>query len=109
MSTQRRTTRRRRTIGEDPLDALVPPPSEPNPEGTPRRASKVRATFHLPDDVLEGARNAVYWTPGLTLAGLAESALREALRKLEADRGKPFPPREAELQGGRPVGARQVA
>jgi len=45
----------------------------------------------------------VYWTPVLTLARLAEDALRQALADLEAARGAPFPPRERPLTVGRPL------
>lgn len=113
----------RRTIGESPLDALVPvqapPREEPKvstrtprtspqkPKETPqeptRPAGKERLTVHLPVDVIDRARNAVFWTPGLTLAGLAERAFLEALEKLERSHGGPFPTREANLKGGRPV------
>lgn len=107
----------RRTIGENPLDALVPPPPEkkreaaarktsreapPRPQEAPRTA-KERLTVHLPLPVIDRAKNAVFWSPGLTLAGLAEAALVEALQKLEKKNGGPFAPRTAELKGGRPV------
>ena len=124
-----KTGRRRSTLGSDPLDALVP--ETPAKRATsasrrglstssrkrktsttkPRKAAaedkvpKVRATFHLPLDVFDQARDAVYWTPGLTLAELCEKGLRAELAKLEKRNGKPFPPREAELKGGRPVGS----
>lgn len=66
-------------------------------------AHKERMTFHLPPDVIDRAKNAVYWTPGLTLADLAARALSRALDGLEKKRGKRFPRRKAELKGGRPV------
>ena len=117
----------RRTIGEDPLDALIPvqapPPEEskkPRPSSTrpktprekaappvapepTRPAGKERLTVHLPTEVIDRARNAVFWSPGLTLAGLAERAFLEALERLEKKNGGPFAPRKAELKGGRPV------
>ena len=64
---------------------------------------KERLTVHLPGDLIDGVKNAVYWTPGLTLARLAEEALRHALADLEAMRGAPFPPRERPLTVGRPL------
>ena len=60
-------------------------------------------TFHLPVDVIERAKNAVYWTPGLTLADLAARALTRALDEIERKRGNSFPKRREELKGGRPV------
>lgn len=49
------------------------------------------------------AENAVYRSPGLTLAALTEQALVAALDKLERRRSEPFPPREAGLRVGRSV------
>lgn len=97
---------KRRTIGTNPLDAVVPePPAGPAPP-TPAPAASVgkeRLTVHLPVELIERVKNAVYWTPGLTLARLAEEALRQALADLEAARGAPFPPRERPLTVGRPL------
>ena len=92
---------KRRTIGTNPLDAVVPaPPEVPAP---PAPVGKERLTVHLPVDLIDGVKNAVYWTPGLTLARLAEEALRHALAELEATREAPFPPRERHLTVGRPL------
>ena len=123
--------RRRTTIGENPLDALLPPPAEdrdvseakgsgsppahlpgasPSPLPPPR-PEKVRATFHLPADLIEEARDTVVALSGpphrLTLAAVAEEAFRrelERLRKAHND-GKRFPMRAGELKGGRPIGS----
>ncbi len=62
-----------------------------------------RFTSKLPVEVIERARNAVYWTPGLTLAGLTESALTAYLDALEEERGEVFPQRQGELKLGRPI------
>jgi hypothetical protein len=64
---------------------------------------KERLTIHVPVELLDRLRNAVYWTPGLTLAGLAEEALTRAVGKMEKDNGKPFDHRRQELKGGRPL------
>ncbi len=53
---------------------------------------------------MERAKNAAYWTPGLTLAGLAEAGIRAELERVEKKHG-PFKARERELVGGRPLGA----
>lgn len=42
-------------------------------------------------------------TPGLTLADLAAQALTDAVDRLEKKKGAPFPPRKADLKGGRPM------
>jgi len=97
---------KRRTIGTNPLDAVVPEPRDIPQSPTPAPAApggKERLTVHLPVDLIEGVKNAVYWTPGLTLARLAEEALRQALAALEAARGEPFPPRARPLTVGRPL------
>ena len=69
----------------------------------PRRPTKQRLTVHLPVELIERAKNAVYWSPGLTLTALAEDAFGDALSRLEAAHGKPFAPRLEELRGGRPM------
>lgn len=70
---------------------------------TSTSAKKERLTAQLPVELIDRARNAVYWTPGLTLAELAAKALKQFLDQLEAERGEPFPPRHGELKAGRPV------
>ncbi len=110
----------RKTIGDNPLDAVIPalgglteraPERAPERPRTPARveakepprAAKERLTVHLPLDLIDRVKNAVYWTPGLTLAGLAEDALKRAVDRLEKDRGEPYPHRRSELKGGRPL------
>jgi hypothetical protein len=79
---------------------------------TPRTESpKVRATLYLSLDVLDQARNAAVHLAGyparMTLAKLAENALRAELKRLkdQYNNGQDFPPRDADLQGGRPIAA----
>ncbi len=70
---------------------------------------KVRATFHLPTEVFEQCRDAVVHLSGpptrLTLAALAETALRRELKRLRSrhNKGDAFPARSGELKGGRPI------
>jgi len=66
-------------------------------------AKRVRRTFLVDLEAVERARNAVYWTPGMTLAELVSSALHEKVDKMEGCQGSTFEHREAELQGGRPL------
>ena len=72
---------------------------------------KVRATLYLSLDVLDQARNAAVHLAGfparMTLAKLADSALRAELKRLKEqyNNGQDFPPRDADLQGGRPIAA----
>jgi len=93
------------TIGEDPLDAIIPEPRvKPTQDAKNRTNSeKERLTVHLTAELINRVRNAVYWTPGLTLSTLAEKALERAVNDLEEQRGEPFPQRRGELKGGRPI------
>ena len=62
---------KRRTIGTNPLDAVVPAPPEvpmPQPPAPAASVAKERLTVHLSVDLIDGVKNAVYWTPGLTLS-----------------------------------------
>ena len=103
--------RRPSTIGTNPLDAVVPlrrggdpPQSRPEAESAPAAVqAKERVTFQVPVELIERTRNAVYWTPGATMAALMEAALTEHLEKLERDRGRRFEPRSGALKTGRPI------
>ncbi len=120
--------RRKSTIGASPLDAVVPRGGDgegrsrasrsdaSSGDGIPvegaripkapqerRMGRKERLTVHVPAELSDRAKNAVYWTPGLTLARLAERALTAEVEMLEAERGGSFPERAEELRGGRPV------
>lgn len=102
---------KRSTIGINPLDAVIPVISTPQDESVideapverSTRVAKERLTIHLPVSLIDRVKNTVYWTPGLTLAGLAERALEQAVNELEAENGQPFKPRREELKGGRPL------
>jgi len=103
---------RRPTIGEDPLDALIPGPAQPRDsmaraarpsgrraqlsvrarrsqlvEGGESTGSKARATFHLPKALIESARDTVVALSGpplrLTLAALVEAGIRRELERLK--------------------------
>jgi hypothetical protein len=74
------------------------------------RPAKVRATFQLPQDLLERARDAVVAlasTEQLTLTELVEQGIEHELDRLqrEHNRGKPFPRRRRALRSGRPIGS----
>ena len=66
-------------------------------------SDKTKYTFHLPTKLLERVRRAVYWTPHMTMADLAEVAIAEKLSQMELDRGEPFPERTGPIKLGRPV------
>ncbi len=76
------------------------------------RATKVRCTFNLPRELMEEARDTVVALAGpphrLTLAKLAENALRSELERLRGERtgsgrDKPFPERAEGVRTGRPI------
>jgi len=70
----------------------------------PIRTSKERVTFQLPIELIEKARDVVYFTPGITMARLMEDALVAQLKLREKVRGQNFPSRAgAVLRTGRPV------
>lgn len=121
MAKNKSAPRKRGGLGANPLDSIVPvqaaskasrrglAPAGTTParEETPARTkapAKDRYTLHLPVELMERAKNAAYWTPGLTLAGLAEAGIRTELERVEKKHG-PFKARERELVGGRPLGA----
>lgn len=102
---------KRKTIGDNPLDSLVPPVEAAAKASCglgqsappPRVEKKARITVHLPVEVIQRVKAAVYWTPGLTLAALAEEAFTKAVDRLEKERGKPFEIRTGPLKTGRPI------
>jgi len=62
----------------------------------------VRLTVNLPSHLVEQMRDAVYWTPGLTLAWMIARAVRASLADLETIHQGPFPRRLKPLRAGRP-------
>ena len=68
-------------------------------EGKPRM---VRLTVNLPSDLAEQMRDAVYWTPGLTLAWMIARAVRISMAEMELTNKGPFPKRARPLRAGRP-------
>ena len=77
----------------------VVPQAPPQPE----KVVKERLTIHISVPLIERAKNAVFWTPGLTLADLGERALEALVTQLEKENGGPYQPRPHELKGGRPM------
>ncbi len=66
----------------------------------PRRM--VRLTVNLPSELVEQLRDAVYWTPGLTLAWMIARAVRTSLAELKNAHQGPFPRTPKPLRAGRP-------
>lgn len=107
----KKSPKSRPTIGQNPLDALMAPARKASQTPAPTRSRKIRATFHLTEETFDAVRDCVVALSGpphrLTLAGFAEDAFRTKLDALQkaANKGKPFPRREADLRGGRPIGS----
>lgn len=96
---------RRRTIGDNPLDAVIPPRlGSPADEPAQRPGRSLAVGIAFDPAVLERARNAVYWTPGLTLTALANLGVSRVVDELERDNhGRPFPARDGTVRTGRPL------
>jgi hypothetical protein len=75
--------------------------SRPNKVGR-QQPWTVRLTVSLPGDLVERLRDAVYWSPSLTLAWLIAQSLRTSLTEMESFRQCPFPKRTKALRAGRP-------
>ena len=77
------------------------PSSRPRKAGR-QRPRKIKLTISLPSDLIDRLRDAVYWSPGLTLAWLIAQSLRTSLADMESLRQGPFPKRTNALRAGRP-------
>ncbi len=67
-----------------------------------QQSRMVRLTVGLPGDLVDRLRDAVYWSPSLTLAWLIAQSLRDSLIQMESLRQGPFPKRPNALRAGRP-------
>lgn len=72
-------------------------------EDDPKTPGKQKIAVQLPAELVEKARDAVYWTPGMTLNRLTQIALSHTLEYMETLRGVPFPPRGGDLSTGRQI------
>ncbi|MFO0809052.1 MAG: hypothetical protein U0746_10545 [Gemmataceae bacterium] len=109
----------RTTIKNDPFATVIPMNGDAEaeaPEEAPAAQSapppqlvaaqpfrRQKLTVHLRTDLAERVKNAAYWNPRLTIASIAEMGIFHALELIEKDHGGPYPPREEELRGGRPM------
>jgi hypothetical protein len=71
--------------------------------GKADRVAKQRLTIHVPVKLIDRIKNAVYYTPGLTMSDFADTAFEKAISLLEERNGGPFQQRTQELKGGRPI------
>ena len=66
------------------------------------RRNGQRLTVQVDEETLNRLRNAVFWTPGLTLAGFIKQCISERVDRMERARGGEFPQRSKPLKAGRP-------
>ena len=119
-------TARSSTIKNDPFASLIPDriseqtnddepkgqvtPIRPEPEARPvENHKKEKLTVHLTHDLIERVKNAAYWNPRLTIAAIAERGIAQVIEQIEHENGGPYPAREEELKGGRPIGSSRAA
>jgi len=91
-----------RNVGTAPTAPAAPAPA---PAAAPRGPGNGKAVFsiRLAPALLDKARNACFYTPGLTLAALTEAALTRELARMEAERGAAFENRTADIPRGRRI------
>lgn len=89
-----------------PAAAVLPAAPALDAAARPARGrgnGKAVFSIRLAPPLLEKARNACFFTPGLTLAALTETALTAELSRMETERGRPFETRSADIPRGRPI------
>ena len=81
-------------------------PSEPQAEQRPKpprsRPRGERVSVIIEPEMMETVRDAVFWTPGETIAGVVERALIAEIKRMTKARGEPFPHRTKSIRMGRP-------
>lgn len=106
---------KRPTIKNDPFATVIPDLNHQEEMATGQGGSqaegrhqvahaqkKEKITVHLSHELIERVRNAAYWNPRLTIAGISELGIAKIIAEIERENGGPYPPRDAELKGGRP-------
>lgn len=98
---------RRRSKRSSPADRRHPLREKaklrPTGPALERRAVKrERLTVKLHSGLIERLRNAVFYTPGLTINGFIEECIVSIVDRMEKDRGSTFPQRTENLRAGRP-------
>ena len=66
------------------------------------KARGERVSLVIGPEVMETVRDAVFWTPGETIAGLLERAILTEVERMTGVRGEPFPHRTRPIRMGRP-------
>lgn len=110
---------RRRPASPRPAPAARPAPESPRAAGAGAAAGEVEGPAeqalasapaprprrtnvqgYIDAQVLDRARDAAFWTPGVSLSALIEQGLRSEIARLEAERGGRFPRRRGPLTPG---------
>lgn len=71
--------------------------------GVPEREALIRATFHLPPELVDRVRDVAWWERR-TCAQIVKDAIEIYIEGLVKERRKPFPKRAGELRRGKPIG-----
>lgn len=82
------------SVEPDPVLEAEHPPVRPK--------TRERVSVVLFPDLMETVRDAVFWTPGETIAGLIERAITAEIQAMADARGEPFPKRTRSIRLGRP-------
>jgi hypothetical protein len=85
---------------ESPAGEATDAPAQAGPPAPAPRARRANVQGYIDAHVLERARDAAFWTPGVSLSALIEHGLRAEIARLERERGEPFPPRRGPLTPG---------
>lgn len=67
-----------------------------------RSEKRERLTVKLRTEIIDRLRNAVFYTPGLTINGFIEKCIVSIVGEMEKERGAEFPERTENLRAGRP-------
>lgn len=67
-----------------------------------RLEKRERLTVKLRAEIINRLRNAVFYTPGLTINGFIENCIVSIVGAMEKERGSEFPERTENLRAGRP-------
>lgn len=87
-------------LGDPTADPDAPEPASPAPA---EPSARLRLSTEIDAQVLDRAKDAVFWTPGQTLAAFVEEALSREIERRTNERGEPYPSRTSDLPPGRPV------
>lgn len=105
----------RATIKNDPFSMVIPMHEDLPDEGAssagpqeqeskrPPAFRRRKLTVNLRPDLIERVKNAAYWNPKLTITSIAEMGIFHAIEQIEKENDGPYPLRDDELHGGRPI------